>query len=225
MSTEEIDHIIDGFCQEFDSLSDAFVFTDHTNHEDPHPRWDGAPEDDPHHDPTHSGIGGTFRPSGNAGGFLNMFPASSRGPCRRQFVLILPANPLRQKCGITPHERERQFIAYFQNALVALHRWASRCRGTDVFLVTEQWPIAPGITQSPLWLGALHKNRWMLDYWHPVRRPLVNPYLDPSLTFHEQLKEFRNWNPDLNFHIRLASMPRRKPVRFCYLAGDPWPSL
>ncbi len=296
MPNEEIDHIIDGICQEFDSLSDAFDFPEVTYPEDVPRNRDAFPEDEDTHSPLDSGTGGTFRPAGNFGCSVNMYPATSRGVCRPEFLLVLPSDPLRKNGWVTPLERQRRTILYFQNALRALHRWASNCGGNDVFLLVEQWPVTPGLTESPLWASTLathgiHPADWQANggnaqlrlngllrrikrqqsltppdldglvdiiddlkrygsprWWHrPHRERLVDSInaapipiglrkqllaavhynlhvlIDPSLSFHENLQAFREYHPEVNFYIRLAAMPRQKPVRFCCLSGQRWP--
>jgi hypothetical protein len=284
MRNEEIDHIIDGICQEFDSLSDAFDFPDEPQPEEQPAERNEFPEGDDSYFPPDSGIGGTFRPAGNIGGFVNMFPANAYGACRPDFLLVLPSDPLRRHRKVTPHERERRTIHYFQNALRALHNWASNCRGKDVYLLTEQWPVAPGITRSPLWSSALapeweassalkrlrsyasslphshdiwdiihdlemHRRRHWPRHWFNYRNHLADRvrnaslpnavrgalmrslapdsfvFIDPALTFHENLQAFREVHPDVNFHIRLTTMPREKPVRFECLSGKRWPLI
>jgi hypothetical protein len=49
--------------------------------------------------------------------------------------------------------------------------------------------------------------------------------IDPALTFHENLQAFREMHSDVNFHIRLAAMPRQKPVGFRFLSGEAWPQI
>jgi len=294
MHHEEIDTIIDGICQEYDSISDAFDFSDEPRAGEPLAERDKLPEDGEFPVLPDGGIGGTFRPSSHFGGFVNMFPANAYGPCRPDFLLVVPADPLRMKRSVRPNERERLRVRYFQNALRAIDRWATICRGKNIYLLTERWPVAPGITKSAVWDSELAPQNQILErvenltvqyrrsFWEFERCAIeeldsslssshlrsLNAKLMPEIaalkdlageihrahinfegkihsvcslinawsdqfwpqplntsTFHEHLQAFREAHPDVNFHIRLAAIPRQRPVRFRCLSGERWPQI
>ncbi len=83
--------------------------------------------------------------------------------------MVLPADPFRGNRKLTPHERQRRTVLYFQNALRSLHRWAAICGGDDALLLTEQWPIAPNLTESHLWGNILGALGVQIEDWAAVR--------------------------------------------------------
>jgi hypothetical protein len=199
MPHEEIDHYIDGICREFGSLSDAFDFPDEPHFEESHSRNDEPHEGNSSDLPQDSEITGTFRPGGCLGTLVNMFPANAQGACTPQILMVLPADPLRRNRKVTSHQRQRRTILYFQKALCALHRWAANCRGNDVILLTEQWPVAPTITDSHLWGNTLATPELHIENWRLTLRGLFRSLnrqgaSSPAL---EELKEFVH---DLEIH-------------------------
>ena len=207
MLNEEIDHIIDGICQEHGSLSDAFDFPEEPeSNETPNER-DEFPEDESDLPPD-SGIGGTFRPGGGLGRFVNMYPANARGACRPHFLVVFPADPLRKHRKVTAHERQRRTILYFQNALRAMHRWAANCGGKDVILLTEQWAVAPGITESPLWANTLTTQGVQHQDWGITLRGLLRT-LQRQAASNPALRELRDLVHDLEVHWDRGWWPHR----------------
>ena len=192
MRHEEIDHYIDGICQEFGSLSDAFDFPEEPNFEESSNGNNQFPENNEFGLPPDSEVCGTFRPGGALGSLVNMYPANARGKCTPHFLMVLPADPFRRNRKLTPHERQHRAVLYFQNALRSLHRWAANCGGDDALLLTDQWPIAPNLTESHHWGNTLGTHAVQIEDWRASRRAVLRSLKrqvnsNPAL---EELKEF-----------------------------------
>ena len=213
MPHEEIDHYIDGICQEFGSLSDAFDFPEGHNFEESSNGNNQFPENYNFDLPPDSEVCGTFRPGSGRGTLVNMYPANARAACTPHFLMVLPADPFRGNRKLTPHERQRRTVLYFQNALRSLHRWAAICGGDDALLLTEQWPIAPNLTESHLWGNTLGVLGVQIEDWIAVRIAVMHilerqahsiPESKDSLELERFSRQFTSWKG--------AELPNRQQV-------------
>jgi hypothetical protein len=78
---------------------------------------------------------------GSVGGSINAYPSMVGDVCHSTMLLVLPKEPRPPEVGGS----EGVVIArrYFERALDATEHWAHVCRGRNLVIVTESWPVPP----------------------------------------------------------------------------------
>jgi hypothetical protein len=134
----EIDDLIAKITQSVDRLEDFIEWPeyepDSPNEDQRRDKMDGSVYDPKSREVSIPGIA--------ASATFNCFPCNRPAPCCDTFFLILPRTPYPRTCG--PCEAEKVRVNYFRDAIIAIYSWAEKCKGSNLVILTDTWPLPPG---------------------------------------------------------------------------------